>query len=441
MAPRHGREAGSRAPVSASMRARDLTCLAAALCALGCNTLDSQTDPDHSSVPPRRAPPEPAHVETSDKVDLLFVVDDSNTMVREQSALRRELPRLIAALATGDADGDGTPEHAPVSDLHLGVVSSDMGVVGVAGVANCQGFGDDGLLQHQPSLAVEGCAPAYPTFLSFSAGRDEVDSTAHDFACIASLGTGGCGFEQPLEAALKALWPSQDTFPNDDGSNRVSFLQDANGFGMVGHGDSENMGFLRNDPTRGLSIIAIVLISDEDDCSARDTRLFTPNTLLDPSDSVNAELLQQGLNVRCPLNPERLYEPERYVKGLRALRRNSEQLVVFAAIVGVPPETVGPEALAAADLADADSREQFYATIREHPQMQPTIDDHGTADPADDVLEPSCETDNGRAFPPLRLLDVAEGFAENGLVQSICADDFAPAIDALAALIGRHLPQ
>ena len=30
-------------------------------------------------------------------------------------------------------------------------------------------------------------------------------STATDFSCIADLGTEGCGFEQQLEAALKAL--------------------------------------------------------------------------------------------------------------------------------------------------------------------------------------------------------------------------------------------
>ena len=64
-----------------------------------------------------------------------------------------------------------------------------------------------------------------------------------------------------------------------------------------------------------------------------------------------------------------------------------------------------------------------------------------TPDPADDTLVPSCETDTGKAFPPWRTVEVAEGFGENGLVQSICADDFGPAIDAIAALIGKHLPQ
>lgn len=416
--------------------------MAAALCAFGCNTLDSTTDADHSSLPRQPPPAEPAHVETADKVDLLFVVDDSNTMREEQAALRSEFPRLIKALATGDIDGDGTPERSAVSDMHLGVVSSDMGLVGIDDVAKCQGFGDDGVLQHQPSPEIENCASDYPPFLTFSAERDDVDATANDFACIATLGTGGCGFEQPLESALKALWPADDPFAGPhDGSNRITFLRDVNGFGMLGHGDNDNAGFLRNDPVQGLSVIAVIVVSDEDDCSAHDTSLFTPNAFLDPGNPADSELLQQGLNVRCPLNADDLYETERYVEGLRALRRNSEQLVVFAAIVGVPPETVTADALAATDFADAASRKQFYSAIHEHPQMQLAINDNGTPDPADDTLVPSCETDTGKAFPPWRTVEVAEGFGENGLVQSICADDFGPAIDAIAALIGKHLPQ
>ena len=38
-------------------------------------------------------------------LDLLFVVDNSASMHQEQAALRREFPRLVEVLTTGDRDG------------------------------------------------------------------------------------------------------------------------------------------------------------------------------------------------------------------------------------------------------------------------------------------------------------------------------------------------
>ena len=56
------------------------------------------------------------------QLDLLFVVDNSGSMKEEQAALRREFPRMIQKLVSGDHDGDGTADHAKVENLHLGVV-------------------------------------------------------------------------------------------------------------------------------------------------------------------------------------------------------------------------------------------------------------------------------------------------------------------------------
>ena len=86
-----------------------------------------------------------------DKVDMLFMVDNSNSMREEQAALRTQFAQLIEVLTTGDRDGDGVNDFPPAKDLHLGVVSSDMGLLGVDGVDDCSGLGDDGILQHAPS--------------------------------------------------------------------------------------------------------------------------------------------------------------------------------------------------------------------------------------------------------------------------------------------------
>src|SRR4051812_47734953 len=65
-----------------------------------------------------------------DKVDLLFVIDNSGSMKEEQAKLAEQLPKLVRILASGDF-GDGRPKFTPVSSLHLGVVSTNMGALGV----------------------------------------------------------------------------------------------------------------------------------------------------------------------------------------------------------------------------------------------------------------------------------------------------------------------
>jgi hypothetical protein len=172
-----------------------------------------------------------------------------------------------------------------------------------------------------------------------------------------------------------------------------------------------------------------VLVTDEEDCSSKDTRHWTPPAFLDPNVPESAALLQQGLNVRCFFNPQNLYVKERYINGLKALRPGNEQLVLFSAIVGVPPDAV---AEIPADYATSESaRAAFYDVIMNHPRMQPTVDDQGTPEPSDDNLTPSCQSSTGVAFPPRRIVEVAEGFGANGMVQSICQEDLGPAVRAI----------
>jgi hypothetical protein len=312
-------------------------------------------------------------------------------------------------------------------------VSSDMGLLGISDIEKCEGLGDDGLLQHTANFTVGGCQGSYPPFLSYVSGVDDPEQTARDFACIATLGTDGCGFEQQLESTLKALWPRTDIDPKTGRAfqpNRIRFIGDATGFGQTGHGDSENLGFLRNDPAQGLSLIALVMVTDEEDCSSADTSHFTPMHYLQPDDP----LAQQGLNVRCFHNKQNLFPIDRYVRGFRALRPGNEALVMFAVIAGVPEDLVGRDAV---DYEDAAARESFYTRILDDDRMQEVIDPHGM--PMAENLRPSCRTENGIAYPPRRLVSVAREFGENGLVQSICGGDFGAATDALLARLGSRL--
>ncbi len=324
-----------------------------------------------------------------DAVDLLFMVDNSNSMTEEQTSLAAAFPTLITALTTGDLNGDGTPDFPAVNDLHVGVVTADMGVGGYT-VPTCSAadFGDDGILRTVGNTSLPGCMATYPSFLSFGVGTD-VTAFAEDFACVAVVGTGGCGFEQQLEATLKAVTPS---------TSPIRFVEDT-----TGHADDTNAGFLRPD-----SVLGLVVVTDEEDCSAADPDIFNPTSTTYTGD----------LNLRCFHYPDAVHPVGRYVSGLLDARARSGD-VVFTAIAGIPTEVAGDD----------------FAAMLAHPDMVERIDPSMPT-----RLTPSCNVaGRGLAFPPRRIVTVAQEMARRGsvaTVQSICQADFGGAIRAIAERVG-----
>lgn len=349
-----------------------------------------------------------------DKVDVLFMIDDSGSMSQEQQSIADQMPRLARILATGDRDLDGMQDFTPVKNLHLGVVTSDMGVAGFMGIPTCGPgstaggamFGDDGILRTQGHTATTGCMATYPPVLEFlPADHPDLETDAAqfgaDFGCLAQTGTSGCGFEQQLESPLKALTPSTNT--------AIQF------FGpTLGHGDRENAGFLRDD-----SVVAIVLVTDEEDCSVDASKVDVFNQA--------SSVYTGDLNLRCFNYPDVAYPVQRYIDGFRALRPGRENLVVFAAITGVPQTLV------------ADPNDIDYAAILADPNMVEAVRTDGSM--AGHQLRPSCTAPAGRgeAFPPRRIVEVAAGLAPNSIVQSICQTDFGPALDAIISKIADAL--
>jgi hypothetical protein len=391
-------------------------------------------------------------VRNVDKVDLLMMVDNSNSMAGEQQSLKQQFPSVIRVLTTGFRfDGDPDP-FPPVKDLHVGIVSSDMGIPGVELPPSCHADGgDDGKLQNTPRG--DACDAQYPLWLSFIGDPKigqltDPQKFANDVACIATLGTGGCGFEQQLESPFKALMPKLLT----DGAGNV--VQNPYRFIATeesrtwGRGDMPvaqggNKGFIRNALTEGLSLIAILVVSDEEDCSVKSTDHLKPNNQL-PEDS---PYRMEDINLRCFNHKEFMYDlQQRYVTGFQALRPGNEKLVVFAAIVGVPTDLVDESILSQVDFEDEAQRNAFYDAILSDQRMIEEVDPTTMPGSGSGNLRPSCvrppppgETTPSTAFPPRRIVELAKLFGSNGIVQSICQDDFGPAMSAIINIIAKQL--
>jgi hypothetical protein len=305
--------------------------------------------------------------------------------------------------------------------------------------------GDDGRLQHQPHG--RDCDAAYPTFLTYAANAGTaLEKFSRDLACVGALGTQGCGFAQPLEASLKALWPSffKDASGYLVSPNPISFLADQPQ-GTMGRGDlpaaqGGNLGFLRNVPDNGLSVIALVVVTDKEDCSIRDVNALRPKDQLDPS----SPYYNQDIDLRCFYNKDALYDvASRYVKGLRALRQGHEDLFVFAAIAGVPADLVDGVARARVDFSNDAQRNAYYASVLSDSRMQAQIDPSSATGKL--RLTPSCTKADAKgvpqavAYPPRRLVEVARAMGEHGIIQSICQDDFGPALDPIIDVISKPL--
>jgi hypothetical protein len=317
-----------------------------------------------------------------DEVDLLVMVDNSNSMAQEQAHLTEEFQTIIDGLTRS------------VTDLHVGVISSDVGTGGFA-VQTCDNpwSGDDGILVD--TSEVPGCGGAYPRFLTFAEGNDPAEIAA-DFACIATLGTGGCGFEQQLKAVRHALTRN------------------------VGEGQP-NEGFLRES-----SLLAILMVTDEEDCSVYED-VEHPTA----SDIFNVNLPLGSLNLRCFQHRDMYVEPvSSYVDDILALRPDEPERIVAAAIVGIPPSVRHPCSLQ--HMTDAD-----FQCVLDLPDMQEVIDN--SAEGKGERLTPSCDEPGlGEAFPPRRIVEFVRQINQvgsSGIVRSICEENFQPALEAITRLV------
>jgi hypothetical protein len=255
-----------------------------------------------------------------------------------------------------------------------------------------------------PNLGGPPCDAAIPGgahFLTFAASGSAADF-AHDAGCLAIRGVGGCGFEQPLEALLKAVTPA---------SSPTTFYGSTSGHLGPAGGSQANAGFLRPN-----AMLVVIVLTDEEDCSADDTTLFdvgVPATY----DSTSPNLTCWVNGGSYPGRASKLHPLARYVDGLLAVKPSS--LLLFAAITGIAPS------LTADDVAGFDA-------ILADPSMIEQRDG-----PSGSTLVPSCTYTGGNAYPPRRIVGLARAIAEAGataVVSSICQESY---IDPVATILEK----
>lgn len=356
----------------------------------------------------------------SNKLDLLVLVDNSNSMAPKQSNVFCNFPRFINVLK-------GLPAGLP--DLHLAVISSDMGAGSTGAVTCTRPGGDDGRFQSQArpgqvdcsqfggGQAVDTTGCTGPTdgkgYIRYKSQNDNNvggQDLSAAFTCIANLGTGGCGFEGQIASIKRALERAKSTDPNDP-----------------------NSGFLRPE-----AFLAVLILSDEDDCSV-------------PPDSLLFDT-SQGTDVASPLGPLTSFRCTEY----GVLCDNNK-----------PPRMATP-----ADLQNCVSNENGQGTDPQHalmsvgglaadiqmlkPPGQTIVEAISGPAPPDGRfaveiktiggqmvpdLAPSCNAGGmfGEGDPAVRIQQFLRAWDPNKKVVTICQESFSEALATIAMKIGQKL--
>ena len=383
-------------------------------------------------------------------IDILFMVDDSSSMTSMQQKLVTQLPTFMQVL-------QALPMGLP--SVHVAVVSSDMGATsdqGATGIG-CSTVGDDGNFFFAP----EGTCTATTlsmgaTFISDDGeGLMTKNFTAADpgglastFGCIALLGQGGCGFEHQLASIDRAL--------GADGNGPIP---------------ATNANFLRGD-----AYLGIVMLTNEDDCSAPASGSPLPVYSLngDNTNDIDTPAFPGGppdgpiANYRCnggplgghlcqdlnpgstntalaqpPLNPpldattgtpptlplskcvsndtssSALIPVGKFISDIKALKPDPANQILVAAVTGVngtaPNATPTPYTVEWLPGAGSASN-----------QLWPQV-------------EHVCVSTNGDgsfADPAVRITQFVQAFGAKGVLASICDPSYSSSMTAIAKSIG-----
>jgi hypothetical protein len=368
----------------------------------------------------------------NNNLDILFMIDNSQSMTDMQQKLLAQLPQFMKVFA-----------DLPVApNLHVAVVSSDMGAQSDQALPHCTPLGDQGKFFSQAEgSCLATTLTAGDTFISDIDGVSNfTDPIASVFQCIGLLGAGGCGFEHQLASIDRALG--------------------ADGLGPV---PSTNAGFLRPD-----AYLGIVMLTNEDDCSApTDTTIYSlngsPQSITNPDGPIadyrcnggprGGHLCKDpnsasGAYATPPINPpsdatgsplmlplvdckdndsgsSALTPVSKFVSDIKALKPDPDHQI----LVG---EIIAPATPYAVEWVPTPTP---AGTMENWPQVMHSC---GAADGPGVNPDPSTQTVGDGSFgdPGVREAEFAHAF-QNSVVASICDADYSQSMLAIAAALGH----
>lgn len=377
-------------------------------------------------------------------VDVLFVIDNSGSMAGEQATLAENFASFIGVLERPGVD----------ANYRIGITTTDDGHFhcntpahsGRLRLSSCLSRPEEFVFGTSEDAFEEACASHCDLsdieILPTTTHRDHqakprpwlerIDgvtnlppeiSTVEAFQCFGPQGIAGCGFESHLEAMNKT-------------------------FARAEREDDDAYGFFRPG-----AILAVVFVTDEEDCSARDgaellpawtsdgtLAFWTPENIetgnptseicwfagttceTNGDGSLDCHATDEDIN-GDPADGEDavLFPVSRYTELLARIEEEKKksdpnQEVLVAVIGGVPPGYAEDSSI---DL-------EYRNSTLTDPEFQRG---HG--------IGPGCDVSGRTAAPPVRLREFAEEFEAGDArnLHSVCEADYSGALEAIADAI------
>ncbi len=406
----------------------------------------------------------------TNKIDILFVIDNSGSTGQEQANLAHNFPLLVQQLQNlTDTAGD------PIAvDVQIMVTTTDMqhsNCMGTSGATDGQPvttacttrLGDFVFAgANEQAACTDNCPVAVVPdgpFLWFHGNQDNVpdvpdadvngdgvadNAAAQALACVGPQGTTGCWYEAPLDAMMAAIDPEA---PHNQGEKP----------------------FIRRD-----AVLAVTILTDEADCSIDEIahpEVWGTEELWNTDPDFGVKATSSGIcwnaGIECSGGPgtyddcvptdEPMVNIGTYKDYLTGLIENEDKEVVMLGIIGVPVVTEhdpDPPHLPTAGGVDDLIYRDWEDGIFPNGDILP-----GEIDTAADLqfrfsIGPGCTEvydgdRKGQAVPAPRIISVCQSLDgvtakddddENRIrccIESICDDDFSAAITCLTGLIGE----
>jgi hypothetical protein len=371
------------------------------------------------------------------KLDLAFVIDNSPSMAPKLDRLQRQLPNLFAELS--DRDGGS------LQGLRITILDGDLGsggaiTSGPCGPKNGSTLGDAGNFQIIDGLACGLTDPAAGWLQTLTlVPANFAGDIVQVFGCLVKgVGPSGCRYQQPLEALALSATATGPT-------GLAKFVREDAVLGLVIISDQDDCSALPN-----TAMFALELATETPDlrCATRGHRCNrqplpypTKGSYTFPLGDCEARIDEQcsgSTDTSTPTPCTPLKSVDALAEGVKRLKSDWEDRLVVAGIFGWPATE--------RDLAKAEYKIAPIPNPGSPPGSQTTVydlwpicydADHPPSDP-DPVTGFDAVAAGYGAKPGLRLAAFVDKFGNNGMKLSICQSDWGAAMKLFEAATFRE---